>query len=163
MYCYDATKGKPEGNLDPAQQEAFTKIDTLFKGALLSVLDDSIVDSYMLFDNGKDMWAAVEAKFGASDAGGKLYVMEQFYDYKMTDERPVVQQAYEIQSLAKKLEYFKCVLPDKFVAGGIIAKLPPSWNNFATSLKNKRQEFSVADLIGTLDVEEKARAKDTRA
>ena len=55
------------------------------------------------------------------------------------------------------------MLPDKFVAGGIIAKLPPSWNNFATSLKHKRQEFSVADLIGTLDVEEKARAKDTRA
>ena len=117
----------------------------------------------MSFDNGKDMWAALEAKFGASDAGSELYVMEQFYDYKMTDERPVVQQAHEIQSLAKKLEYFKCVLPDKFVAGGIIAKLPPSWNNFATSLKNKRQEFSVADLIGTLDVEEKARAKDTRA
>jgi hypothetical protein len=30
-------------------------------------------------------------------------------------------------------------LPDKFVAGGIIAKLPPSWKDFATSLKHKRQ------------------------
>ena len=55
------------------------------------------------------------------------------------------------------------MLPDKFVAGGIITKLPPSWRNFATLLKHKRQEFSVPDLIGTLDVEEKARAKDTRA
>ena len=117
----------------------------------------------MSFDNGKDMWDALEAKFGASDAGSELYVMEQFYDYKMTDERSVVQQAHEIQSLAKELEHFKCVLPDKFVAGGIIAKLPPSWSNFATSLKHKRQEFSVSDLIGSLDVEEKARAKDTRA
>src|SRR3989337_332245 len=163
MCCYDATKGKPEGDLNPAQLEAFEKIDTLFKGALLSVLDDSIVDSYMSFDNGKDMWDALEAKFGASDAGSELYVMEQLYDYKMTDERTVVQQAHEIQSLATDLEYFKCVLPDKFIAGGIIAKLPPSWNNFATSLKHKRQEFSVSDLISTLDVEEKARAKDTRA
>ena len=85
------------------------------------------------FENGQDMWAALEAKFGASDTGSELYVMEQFYDYKMTDERPVVQQAHEIQSLAKEFEYFKCVLPDKFVAGGMIAKLPPSWNNFATS------------------------------
>ena len=59
MGCYDATKGKPEGDLNPAQLEAFEKIDTLFKGALLSVLDDSIVDSYMSFDNGKDMWAAL--------------------------------------------------------------------------------------------------------
>jgi hypothetical protein len=48
------------------------------------------------------------------------------------------------------------------VAGGIIAKLPPSWTDFATTLKHKRQEFSVAKFIGSLDVEERARAKDTR-
>ena len=163
MYCYDATKGKPEGDLNPTQQEAFQNMDTLFKAALLSVLDDSIVDSYMSFDSGKDMWAALEATFGPSGAGNELYVMEQFCDYKMTDERSVVQQTHEIQSLSKELEYFKCVLPDKFVAGTIIAKLPPSWNDFATSLKNKRHEFSVSDLISTLHFEEKARAKDTRA
>ena len=64
MYCYDATKGKPEGDLNPTQQEAFQNMDTLFKAALLSVLDDSIVDSYMSFDNGKDMWAALEATLG---------------------------------------------------------------------------------------------------
>ena len=163
MYCYDATKGKPEGDLNPTQQEAFENMDTLFKAVLLSVLNDSIVDSYMSFDSGKDMWATLEAMFGASGVGNELYVMEQFCDYKMTDERSVVQQTHEIQSLCKELEYFKCVLPDKFVAGTIIAKLPPSWNDFATSLKNKRHEFSVLDLISTLDVEEKVRSKDTPA
>ena len=66
MYCYDATKGKPKGDLNPTQQEAFQNMDTLFKAALLSVLDDSIVDSYMSFDSGKDMWAALEATFGPS-------------------------------------------------------------------------------------------------
>jgi hypothetical protein len=48
------------------------------------------------------------------------------------------------------------------VADGIIAKLPPSWTDFATTLKHKRQEFSVAELIGSLNAEERARAKDTR-
>jgi hypothetical protein len=43
-----------------------------------------------------------------------------------------------------------------------MAKLPPSWTDFATTLKHKRQEFSVVELIGSLDVEERARAKDTR-
>ena len=86
MYCYDATKGKPEGDLNPTQQEAFENMDTLFKAALLSVLDDSIVDSYMSFDSGKDMWAALKATFGPFGAGNELYVMEQFCDYKMTDE-----------------------------------------------------------------------------
>ena len=48
------------------------------------------------------------------------------------------------------------------MAGYIIAKLPHAWTDFATSLKHKRQEFGIADLIGSLDVEEKARAKDVR-
>jgi hypothetical protein len=49
------------------------------------------------------------------------------------------------------------------VAGCIIAKLPSIWRNFATSLKHKRHEISVENLIASLDVEEKARAKDTRS
>jgi hypothetical protein len=62
----------------------------------------------------------------------------------------------------KKLELFGCVLPNKFVASYIIAKLPQSCTDFATSLKHKRQEFGVAQLVGTQDVEDKARAKDVK-
>ena len=138
MSCYDATLGKPEGEQDAQQAQAFQKMDTLFKAALLSVLGENIVDAYASIDNGKDMWDALEAKFGVSDAGTELYIMEQFYDYRMTEERSVVEQAHEIQSFARELENFNCMLPDKFVAGGIITKLPPSWRNFATLLKHKR-------------------------
>jgi hypothetical protein len=35
--------------------------------------------------------------------------------------------------LVKELELFPCLLPDKFMAGGIIAKLSSSWRDFATS------------------------------
>jgi hypothetical protein len=99
-------------------------------------------------------------QYGVSDAGSELYVIEQFHDYKIVDDRSVVEQAHEIQTLAKELEIYGTVLPDKFVAGCIIAKLPQAWTDFATSLKHKRQEFGITDLIGSLDVEEKARAKD---
>jgi hypothetical protein len=63
--------------------------------------------------------------------------MESFNDYKMVANKSVVEQAHEIQRLAKELELLKCVLPDEFVARCIIAKLPSSWRNF-TSLKHKR-------------------------
>jgi hypothetical protein len=46
--------------------------------------------------------------------------------------------AHEIQTRAKETEQFSCVLPDKFVAGCIIAKLSPYWRDFANSLKHKR-------------------------
>ena len=103
MSCYDATLGKPEGDYDAQQEQAFQKMDTLFKAALLSVLVENIVDAYASIDNGKDMWDALEAKFGVSDAGTELYIMEQFYDYRMTEERSVVEQAHEIQCLLENL------------------------------------------------------------
>ena len=73
----------------------------------------------------------------------------------------VLDQTHDIQCTAKELELLKCELPDKFVAGCIIAKLPPSWRNFATSLKHLRREFSVEDVIGHLSVEQNSRAKDS--
>jgi hypothetical protein len=41
------------------------------------------------------MWDALEAKYGVSDAGSELYVMEQFHDYRMVDDRSVVEQTHE--------------------------------------------------------------------
>jgi hypothetical protein len=108
---------------------------------------------------GKVMWEALEARYGVSDAGSKVYVMEQFHDYRMVENRSVVEQTHEIQALVKELELFGCAPPNKFVAGCMIAKLPQSWTDFATSLKHKRQEFSTAELAETLDVKDKARAK----
>ena len=162
MNVYHIALGKPVGPLTSNKDSAFEAADNLFRGAVISVLGENLVDAYMHLFTGQELWEALEAKFGVSDAGSELYVMEQFHDYRMVDDRSVVEQAHEIQSLAKELENFPCVLPDKFVAGCIIAKLPHSWKDFATSLKHKRQEFSVAGLIGSLDVEEKAREKDTR-
>jgi hypothetical protein len=109
------------------------------------------------------MWDALEAKYGVSDAGSELYVMEQFHDYRMVDDRSVVEQVHEVQTQAKELEMFGYVWPNKFVAGCMISKLPHTWTDFAISLKHKRQEFGIAELIGSLDVEEKARAKDVRS
>src|SRR6266498_3542155 len=106
------------------------------------------------------LWDALNAKFGASDTGSELYVIENFHDKTMEDNRSVVEQAHEIQYIVKELELLKCPLPDKFVAGYIIEKLPSSWRSFATTLKHKRQEISIKNLIASLDVEEKARAKD---
>jgi hypothetical protein len=46
------------------------------------------------------------------------------------------------------------------MVGGIIAKLPPSWKYFSTSLKHKKKTMTVESLIASLDVKEKARSKD---
>ena len=54
------------------------------------------------------------------------YTLWSNYLTKMVENRHVVEQAHKIQALLKELEQFPCVLSDKFVAGGIIAKFSPS-------------------------------------
>ena len=50
--------------------------------------------------NSKELWGALERTFGVSDAGSEVYVMDQLYNYKIVDNRSVVDQAHEIQTLA---------------------------------------------------------------
>ncbi|KAF8650567.1 hypothetical protein HU200_063942 [Digitaria exilis] len=165
MGIMDVAEGKPE-QCTSEQGSAFEVKDNLFRGCILGVIAPHLINPLLKKKTGKEMWDALDAQYGVSDAGSELYLMEQFLDYRMVEDRPVVEQANELHVLAKDLgccnKENPCVLPDKFVAGGIISKLPPSWRDFATSLKHRRQEFTIDGLIGTLDVEEKARAKDVR-
>ncbi|WVZ71732.1 LOW QUALITY PROTEIN: hypothetical protein U9M48_020279 [Paspalum notatum var. saurae] len=151
MHVFWVSKGKPEGDLSDTDLQRFTEANTLFRGAILSALTDRLVDVYMHIKDGKELWDALEAKFGASDAGRDLYIMESFHDFKMVNDKSIVQQAHDIQCIAKELEILKCSLPDPFVAGCIIAKLPSSWRSFATALKHKRTKISVEELIASLD------------
>jgi hypothetical protein len=40
------------------------------------------------------------------------YVMESFHDYKVVHNRSIVEQAHEIQCIAKELDHLKIVLRD---------------------------------------------------
>ena len=94
FHCF---RGTPtEWLLSPEEEAKFEYADCLFHGAFISVLDENILDMCTHMPSGKDMWDALEAKFRVSDAANELYVMEQFYDYKMVDDRSVVEQAHEI-------------------------------------------------------------------
>lgn len=72
----------------------------------------------------KQIWDALDAKYGVSDTNRELYIMEQFHDYIMTNGCSIVEQPHEIHVPVKKLKIFSCVLLEKFVVGCIIAKLP---------------------------------------
>jgi hypothetical protein len=91
----------------------FKHANTTFKAAILSVLGDSIVDAYVPLHTSKEMWNALKAKYRVFDASSELYVMEQFHDCRMIDDRSVVEQAHEIQTRAKEIKIFSCVLPFK--------------------------------------------------
>lgn len=116
---------------------------------------------YGAYTSAAELWEALDRKYSVSDAGRWIYVVEQYHDFKMIDNQSVVKQAHDLLTIVGEMSQFGAIVNPKFVVGGIIAKLPPSWRDFATALKHKREDMMVDDLIAHLDVEEKARAKDT--
>ena len=96
-------EGKPE-QFTPEEGSAFDEADTLFRGLVISVLSENLVDSYVRLPTDKALWDALDAQYGVSDAGSELYTMEQFLEYRMVEDRSVVEQAHEIHTLAKDLK-----------------------------------------------------------
>ena len=70
--------------------------DNLFRGAVISALHSNYEDSYLRYTSRKELCDALDAKFGVSDVGSELYIMEQLFDYKMVDNHSVVEQVHEI-------------------------------------------------------------------
>ena len=71
---------------------------------MISALCSKYEDNYLRYTSDKELWDALDAKFGVSDADSELYLLEQLFDYKMVDNCSVVEQAHEIHALAKELE-----------------------------------------------------------
>jgi hypothetical protein len=160
FYVYE---GKPKGEISLENEKEYSKANTIFCGVVVEILVESLHDMYLRYKIAKEMWDTLNTKYGGSYARIKQYIIEQYHDYQMVDRKSVVTQAHEIQCMVKELGFLKIVIPDEFVAGDIIAKLPPSWRDFATALKHKRVHMSISDLIVSLDIEEKAQAKDERS
>jgi len=81
--------------------QEFTAATTIFIGCVLSVLSDQLCDVYMNIKSAAELWEALEHKFSAADAGRELYVMEQYHDFKMVENRSVVEQAHEFQLIVR--------------------------------------------------------------
>jgi hypothetical protein len=160
MNMFWVFEGKIEGELTSEKEKEYSEANIIFCGTVIGVLAETLQDTYLRYKTTKDMWDTLNTEYGGSDVDIELYIIEQYHDYQMVDGKSVVTQAHEIQCMVKELELLKIIIPDEFVVGGIIVKLPPSWRDFNTALKNKRVHMSILDLIASLDVEEKARAKD---
>jgi hypothetical protein len=76
----------------------------IFVRAVRNMLSDHLFDSMMHIKDTKTMWDHLNGTYGASNVGKELYIMESFNNYKMIANKSVVEQAHEIQCLAKELE-----------------------------------------------------------
>jgi hypothetical protein len=63
----------------------------LFRGTVICALHSKYEKNYISYTSSKLLWDALNEKFGVSDAGSELYLMEQLYEYKMVENCSVVE------------------------------------------------------------------------
>jgi hypothetical protein len=76
MNVFWVSEGKPEGELTPEKEKEYLEANTIFCGAVVEVLAETLQDTYLCYKTAKDMWNILNTEYGGSDAATELYVIE---------------------------------------------------------------------------------------
>ena len=93
----------PDDVLEPARSTSirtYEKANRTCKGHILHYLSNSFFDIYYGYNSDKEIWDALKKKYSMEDAGFKKYVVGGFLDYKMVDEKPIMDQVHEYNILS---------------------------------------------------------------
>ncbi|CAM8992948.1 unnamed protein product [Rhodiola kirilowii] len=137
--------------------------DYICRGHILNGMSDPLFDLYQVVESTKELWDALEAKYMQEDASSKKFLVSNFNSYKMADARPVMEQFNELTRILGQFTQYKMKMDDSIAVSSIIDKLPPLWKDFKHKLKHKKEEMSLEELGGELQVEESIRIQEEDA
>lgn len=101
---YVLTTPCPSANEDETIAESraiikWEKDDYICKGLIYNAMTDTLFDAYQNKATAKDLWDALEAKYLFEDTTSKKFLTTKFFNYKMVDFRPIVEQFNEIMHI----------------------------------------------------------------
>ena len=134
--------------------------DYVCRGHILNALSDSLFDLYQNAENAKALWDSLEAKYISEDASSKKFLVSNFNLFKMTNDRPIMEQFHEIHHILNQIQAHGMVMDEAIAVASIIDKLPPSWRETKNALKHKKEDMTMEQLGTHLRIEEGIRAQD---
>ncbi|XP_077209943.1 uncharacterized protein LOC143845466 [Tasmannia lanceolata] len=134
--------------------------ELLCRGQILNTLSDRLYDLFTGIKSASDIWNALELKYKAEEEGTNKYLIAKYFDFRMVDNKLVLEQIHELQVIVNKIHSLKIILPEPFQVGAIIAKLPPSWKDYGKKLLHKSKDFTLEQIQKHLRIEEESRLRD---
>ncbi|KAF7828228.1 Retrovirus-related Pol polyprotein from transposon TNT 1-94 [Senna tora] len=147
-------KSKPADDATQTQKDFWQHANKVCRHTLLSTLSNDLFDIYSVYKEANKIWESLILKYTAEDAGKQKFVVGNFYKWEMVDDKDIKQQINEYHRLLEELRAEKITLPDEFVAGILIEKLPESWSAYKQQLKHKQKQLSLSDLITHIIIED---------
>ncbi|KAK3016644.1 hypothetical protein RJ639_005967 [Escallonia herrerae] len=131
------------------------------KNHILSGMADSFYDQYSeKSKTAKELWDTLKLVYQVEEASSKKFLVSNYMDFKMTDDRPVSIQVSEFQLIANDICVASLVLDENFHVGAIVAKLPPTWKEYRNKLKHKKEDLALDQLLQHLHIEEETRNRE---
>ena len=129
----------------------------LCRGHILNTLSDRLYDLFTLVQSPREIWNALEFKYNTEKQGADKFLALQFFEFNMVDHISVLDQVHELQILVSKLKDLKVDVGEPLQVGAIIAKLPPSWNDYRNKMLHSSESFTLVQLQKHLIIEEETR------
>ncbi|KAK3023731.1 hypothetical protein RJ639_042741 [Escallonia herrerae] len=121
--------------------------DEICRGHILNGMSNTLFDAYHTVKTAKELWNQLERRYITEDATSKRFIVSKFFYYKMVDDMSVMEQFNEIKSILDRYSQHKLALDEFIVVTSIIDKLPPSWKNFRNSLKHRKEDINLDELV----------------
>ncbi|CAH9079575.1 unnamed protein product [Cuscuta epithymum] len=155
-----AKDNSPEG-IKLLQQ--WTHANKVCRHTILSTLSNELFDVYCTKKEAKEIWSSMIAKYTAEDTVKQKFVIGNYYKWEMKEDRDIKAQIHEYQTLLEDLKSVQIELPEPFVAGILIEKLPESWRDYRRDLKHDFGLMSFNDVITHIIIEDTNRKENVKS
>jgi hypothetical protein len=92
--------------------------------------------------------------------GRDKFLILKYFEFKVVDNLSVLDQMHELQILVNRLRDLSIKIHESFQVGAIIAKLPPSWNNYRKKLLHMTKDLTLEQIGKHLRIEVESRIHD---
>lgn len=91
------------------------------------------------------MWEVLERKYNKRNTRDEKYVVVEYFDFKMLDDKSLLDEAHDVKILIAKITARGILVDERLQVLTLINKFLPSWSDFQVPLKHKRVEMSLDD------------------
>ncbi|XP_019194751.1 PREDICTED: uncharacterized protein LOC109188561 [Ipomoea nil] len=129
---------------------------------VLNGMSNTLFYIYQYEESSKDQWDVLEAKYISKDVSSKKFLVSEFNDYKMVDNRPIMEQFHEIVRIFGQMRKHDMNMDDSIAIASIIDKFPPSWKKVQHTLKHKKEALTMEQLGVDHRVEEGIKLQESK-
>ncbi|XP_074347304.1 uncharacterized protein LOC141686149 [Apium graveolens] len=135
----------------------FEKDNKTCRGILLHYMTAALYLIYSKSLKDKEIWDALKTKYGSDDFGTKKYECSRWLNFRMSNDKHVLQQVHEYEYLCADIIVEGMKICEIFQANYLLEKLSASWQTYVHAMKHKQNDFTLQELVSHIKIEEQNR------